>query len=153
VKLFEIGGISVGEAAFAGQPGPPTLDRLEISGPYNATGVGETPSRQRIFVCRPARAVDEEPCASRILSTVARRAFRRDVTTADARPFLTAYAAARRTHSFDASIAAALRDLLLAPDFLFVSNSIRRRLPVTAQKVSIGSRLPSLLLFVEQHSG
>jgi len=80
VKLFEIGGISVGEAAFAGQPGPPTLDRMEISGPYNSTGAGETASRQRIFVCRPTRTADETACASRILSTVVRRAFRRDVT-------------------------------------------------------------------------
>lgn len=149
VKLFEIGGISVGEAAFAGQPGPPTLDRLEISGPYKATGVGETPSRRRIFVCRPARAVDEEPCASRILSTVARRAFRRDVTTADVQPFLTAYATARRKSSFDASIAAALRDLLLAPDFLFrLEFDPAGTAPGTAQKVSnweLASRLSFFL--------
>jgi len=149
VKLFEIGGISVGEAAFAGQPGPPTLDRLEISGPYNATGVGETPSRQRIFVCRPARVADEEPCASRILSTVARRAFRRDVTTADVQPFLTAYATARRKHSFDASIAAALRDLLLAPDFLFrLEFDPAGAAPGTALKVSsweLASRLSFFL--------
>ena len=80
VKIFEIAGISVGEAAFAGHPGPPTMDRLEISGPYNAKGVGETPSRRRIFVCRPASPEDESGCASRILSAIARRAFRRDVT-------------------------------------------------------------------------
>ena len=78
--MFEIAGLSVGEAAFAGQPGPPTMDRLEISGPYNAKGVSETPSRRRIFVCRPARPEDEPGCASKILSTIARRAFRRDVT-------------------------------------------------------------------------
>ncbi len=119
VKLFDIGGISVGEAAFAGQPGPPTLDRVEISGPYDVKGVGETPSRQRIFVCRPLRTGDEAGCASTILSTLARRAFRRDVTANDVRPFLAAYSAARLKHSFDVSIAVALRNILLAPDFLF----------------------------------
>ncbi|HWB97362.1 MAG TPA: DUF1592 domain-containing protein, partial [Bryobacteraceae bacterium] len=119
VKRFEIGGLSVGEAAFAGQPGPPTLDRMEISGPYHAKGVSPTPSRQRIFVCTPSRAEEEPACATKILSTLARRAFRRDVTSAEVRPFLATYTATRRKRSFDASIAAAIRDVLLAPDFLF----------------------------------
>jgi hypothetical protein len=119
VKLFEIGGLSVGEAAFAGQPGPPTMDRMEISGPYNATPGGDTPSRRRIFVCKPTSAADEPACAAEILSTIARRAFRRDVTASDIKPYLTQYSKARQEHSFDSSIAAALRDLLLAPDFLF----------------------------------
>lgn len=119
VKLFEIGGISVGEAAFAGQPGPPTLDRMEISGPYNAKGVSETPSRRRIFVCRPTGSSDEAACASRIVSSVTRRAFRRDVTASEAQPFIGVYTASRQKHGFDFSIAAALREVLLAPDFLF----------------------------------
>jgi len=119
VKQFDIAAISVGEAAFAGQPGPPTLDRVEISGPYNAKGVTETPSRQRVFVCKPTRTDEEPACASKILSTLARRAFRRDVTAADVRPFVATYASTRAKHPFDFSIAAALRDMLLAPDFLF----------------------------------
>lgn len=149
VKLFDMGGISVGEAAFAGQPGPPTLDRMEISGPYNAKGVSETPSRQRIFVCRPTRPEDEAACASKILSTLTRRAFRRDVTTADFRPFLTAYTATRQKHSFDDSIAAALRDVLLAPDFLFrLEFDPVGAAPGSAQKVSdweLASRLSFFL--------
>jgi hypothetical protein len=119
VKLFEIGGLSVGEAAFAGQPGPPTMDRLEISGPYNAKGGSQTPSHSRIFVCKPSGAGDEPACADKILSTIARRAFRRDVTAADLKPYLAQYHTVRREHSFEVSIAAALRDILLAPDFLF----------------------------------
>ncbi|HEY3836990.1 MAG TPA: DUF1587 domain-containing protein, partial [Bryobacteraceae bacterium] len=119
VKLFDIGGISVGEAAFAGQPGPPTLDRVEISGPYDAKAGGETPSRRQVFVCHPARPEEETGCASQILSTLARRAFRRDVTAADVRPFLAAYSASRAKRNFDFAIGTALRDLLLAPDFLF----------------------------------
>ncbi|HZT31958.1 MAG TPA: DUF1592 domain-containing protein [Bryobacteraceae bacterium] len=119
VKVFDIAGLSVGEAAFAGQPGPPTLNRIEISGPYDAQGVSETPSRRRIFVCSPASAADEPACASKIISTVARRAFRRDVSAAELKPYLAAYSDTRRKQSFDSAIAAALRDLLLAPDFLF----------------------------------
>jgi hypothetical protein len=119
VKLFEIAGMTAGEAAFDGQPGPPTLTRIEIAGPYGATGVTETPSRKRIFVCKPANAVDEEPCATRILSAVVRRAFRRDTAATDLQPFLATYRAARGKLGFEESIAAAVRDVLLAPDFLF----------------------------------
>lgn len=137
VKLFEIGGISVGEAAFAGQPGPPTLDRIEISGPYDVKGAGDTPSQRRIFVCRPATSRDEAACASKILYTLTRRAFRRDVTAADVQPFLAAYTAARLKQSFRSSVAAALRDVLLAPDFLFrLEFDPAGAAPGTAQRIS-----------------
>ncbi|MDQ6699518.1 MAG: DUF1587 domain-containing protein, partial [Acidobacteriota bacterium] len=149
VKLFEIEGISVGEAAFAGQPGPPTLDRIEISGPYHARGTGATPSRVRIFVCRPTRSDDEGACVAKILSTVVRRAFRRDITAADIRPFLATYKSSRAKLNFDASISAALRDVLLAPDFLFrLEFDPEGAEPGTAQKVSdweLASRLSFFL--------
>ena len=149
VKLFEIGGISVGEAAFAGQPGPPTLDRVEITGPYNAKGASNTPSQERIFVCRPKAKNDEAACAQRIISTITRRAFRRDVTAADVRPFLAAYSAARLKNGFEFSIASALRDILLAPDFLFrLEFDPPGAAPGTAQKVSdweLASRLSFFL--------
>ena len=145
VGLFEIGGISVGEAAFAGQPGPPTLDRIEISGPYNATRVTETPSRRRIFVCRPAGHGDESACASKILSTILRRAFRRDVSAADLQPFLKTWQTEREKHDFDFAIAAALRDILVSPDFLFRLEFDRRGAqPGSVQPVSdweLASRL------------
>lgn len=119
VKLFEIAGMTAGEAAFDGQPGPPFLTRVEIAGPFGATGVTETPSRKRIFVCKPASSAEEQPCARRILSAIVRRAFRRDVSTSDISPFLKTFKATRTKRTFDESIAAALRDVLLAPDFLF----------------------------------
>ena len=125
VKTFEIAGMTVGEAAFAGTPGPPAMDRLEISGPYNPKGVGETPSRRRIFVCRPAGPDEEPGCASKILSTIARRAFRREVAPADVKPFLAQFETARRKHNFDASIAAALATCSSRPIFCSASNSIR----------------------------
>src|SRR5215471_572018 len=56
---------------------------VTISGPYDVVGSGDTPSRRRIFVCRPATAADELPCAKRILSTVARRAYRRPASNSD----------------------------------------------------------------------
>jgi hypothetical protein len=149
VKLFEIGGISVGEAAFAGQPGPPTLDRIEISGPWKVSADTDTPSRKRVFVCRPLRPEDETACASRILSNLIRRAFRHDVASKEIQPFLTTYQASRMKHGFDASIAAALRDILIAPDFLFrLEFDSEGATPGTAQKVSdweLASRLSFFL--------
>lgn len=118
-KRFEVAGMTSGEAAFDGQPGPPTLNRIEIAGPFAPAGGSETPSRQRIFVCKPAAAAEEPACAARILSAILRRAFRRDITATDLRPYLATYQASRHKRGFEASIAAALRDILLAPDFLF----------------------------------
>lgn len=119
VKLFNIGGISVGEAAFAGQPGPPTLDRIEISGPYDAGGATHTPSRQRIFICTPSSPSAEPACASTILTAIVRRAYRRNVSASDVEPFLKTWRVERRNQNFDFAIAAAIRDILVAPDFLF----------------------------------
>lgn len=119
VKLFEIKGMSAGEAAFDGLPGPPTLGRVEIAGPANITGVSEMPSRKRIFVCTPTSAAEEPGCAAEILTALVRRAFRRDIMPAHVEPFLKTFAATRKTQNFETSIAAAVRDVLLAPDFLF----------------------------------
>ena len=110
VKLFEIAGMTAGEAAFDGLPGPPSLSRIEIAGPYNPT-----PSRARIFVCRP----EEADCGKRILGPIVRRAFRRNVSETDLAPFLKTFDANRAKQPFETAIAAALRDVLLAPDFLF----------------------------------
>ncbi|MBM3725717.1 MAG: DUF1592 domain-containing protein [Acidobacteria bacterium] len=118
VKLFEIRGMNAGEAAFDGQPGPPALARIEIAGPYNAKPGGDTPSRRRLFPCRPETG-PEAACVERILKPLARRAFRRDVDAAAMAPFLAAYARARKTQDFESSISAAVREILLAPDFLF----------------------------------
>ena len=120
VKRFDIGGMTAGEAAFDGLPGPPVLGRIEIAGPYNVTGPGETPSRARIFSCRPAADAEEGACAQRILAPFVRRAFRRDVNPRELEPFLKSFRAARAARKpFETAIAAAIRDVLLAPDFLF----------------------------------
>ena len=80
-----------------------------VTGPYNATGRGETPSRARLFVCRPATDQAEGPCARKILATVSRRAFRRPVTDSDLRPLMAFYQAGRREKDFDYGIEKALR--------------------------------------------
>ena len=95
-----------------------SVSRFDITGPLNPTGRATTPSRARLFVCEPRRSEDEAPCARAILSTLARRAYRRPVGEADIGPLLAAYAAGRRAGSFDLGIQNAVRTLLADPKFL-----------------------------------
>jgi hypothetical protein len=92
---------------------------MTVSGPFNATGSGDTPSRQRIFVCRPAKPAEERPCATTILSKLARRAYRRPVTDSDMSPLLRFYDEGRRNGGFEAGIEMALRAMLASPKFAF----------------------------------
>ena len=98
----------------------PHLARVDITGPYKATGSGDTPSRRRIFVCTPASGTDELPCARRILSNLARRAFRRAPGDSDLESLLSFYQQERnRTGRFEAGIEMALRRILADPEFIF----------------------------------
>src|SRR5262249_27141608 len=90
-----------------------------VGGPYQPTGRGDSPSRARIFVCRPAPGRSEQSCARTILRTLARRAYRRPVTASDIDPLMAFYERGRRDADFDAGIEAALQALLVTPDFLF----------------------------------
>ena len=68
---------------------------LSIAGPYAAKGPGDTPSRRRIFVCRPSGEKDEEACATKIITTLARRAYRRPINKDEIPGLLTPYKTAR----------------------------------------------------------
>jgi hypothetical protein len=100
--------------------GMPRLENVVIEGPHNVTGVSDTPSRQRIFVCRPATETEAPACAAQILSKLARHAFRRPVTTDDIETSLAFYNDARdQGGDFDAGIRAAVARMLVSPWFLF----------------------------------
>ena len=99
--------------------GNPSVGNVEISGPYAVNGPGDTPSRRRIFVCRPGAIVNEEQCAREILSALAHRAYRRPVTDADLDTLMSFYEAGGHDASFDAGIQLALERLLTDPEFLF----------------------------------
>lgn len=99
--------------------GNPHIDEVILTGPFKVTGVGDTPSRRRIFVCQPKAAAEEQACAQRILSTLARRAYRGDVAKEDVPTLMDFYQRGRRDGgSFDAGIDLALRRLLASPKFL-----------------------------------
>jgi mono/diheme cytochrome c family protein len=97
----------------------PAVAAVTIRGPYKVTGSGDTPSRERIFSCHPANAAAEAPCAKQILSTLARRAYRRPVTDGDVATLLSFYEKGRAERSFDLGIQRALERLLVSPQFLY----------------------------------
>ena len=97
----------------------PGVYSVTVTGPFDATGPGDTPSRQRILTCRPNTGAEERACAEEILSTLARRAYRRPATAADLDTLLEFYEEGRATGDFDAGVEMALRRLLVSPEFLF----------------------------------
>ena len=100
--------------------GDPSVDRLTVEGPFNQTGVSDTATRRRIFVCRAAIPAEELPCAKKILSSLARSAFRRPVTDTDLETLLSFYQRGRNQNTkFDAGIESALQFILASPEFLF----------------------------------
>jgi hypothetical protein len=103
--------------------GIPIIDHVNLTGPYNPTGPGDTPSRRRIFNCKPARASEEAACAQRVLTNLARRAYRRPVTSGDMEPILALYDAGRKKGNFDEGIEQGLRLILASPKFLFRTES------------------------------
>lgn len=97
----------------------PTIPGFDVSGPFNVTGVGDTESRRRIFICHPASAAQEEPCARRILTHLASEAFRRPVTDADLEPLMRFYTMGRQVGDFDMGIESGLTSILSSTKFLF----------------------------------
>ena len=97
-----------------------SLIRVAVAGPHAVRGPGDTPSRQKVFVCLPTTGQDEETCASKILSPLARRAYRRPVSAADLQPLLDIYRTAREVgEEFEGGIQRAIAGLLVDPEFLF----------------------------------
>jgi mono/diheme cytochrome c family protein len=92
---------------------------LAISGPFNGQTPTDTPSRRAILICQPATEREEAACAEKIISRLARRAFRRPVTRTDVDVLMRAFRAGRADTTFDRGIERALRTILVDPEFLF----------------------------------
>jgi hypothetical protein len=97
----------------------PIIRGLQITGPYDPSGVSETASRQKIFICHPSSAGDELPCARKILAKLAQEAFRRPVTDDDLAAPMQFFERGRRGKTFDAGIENAIVAILCSPKFLF----------------------------------
>src|SRR5437773_2312085 len=92
---------------------------VSIAGPYGAKVPGDTPSRRKIFICRPSGPKDEETCATRIITTLARRAYRRPIKADEIPTLMIPYQAAREHGTFEDGIRMALERILVSPNFLF----------------------------------
>jgi hypothetical protein len=99
--------------------GPPEVQSVAIGGPYDAKGLGETPSRSKVLLCRPVDSQDGEACAKTILSTLSRRAYRRPVAAEDLEPLFSFYKAGQGDGGFEEGIRRALEAILVSPEFLF----------------------------------
>ena len=97
----------------------PWVHTVAIRGPYEVLGPGDTPSRRKIFTCRPTGPRDEEPCAERILTALAGEAYRRPATGREVQTLLRFYREGRRDGTFDDGVQFALERLLADPKFLF----------------------------------
>ena len=100
---------------------PGGIQGVTITGPFDPTGVGDTPSRRRVFTCHPATAAEEAPCARKILSTIARRAYRGAVSEGEMATLMRFYEQGRKSSDFDNGIQEALARILVAPRFVFRS--------------------------------
>jgi len=97
----------------------PAIYQVSINGPYNPSGPGDTPSRRRILLVRPSSPEEEDPCARQIIATLLRRAYRRPVVDADLVKPMEFYRQGRVEDGFEAGLEAALRAILVSPEFLF----------------------------------
>src|SRR5262245_52820748 len=97
----------------------PHLREFEISGPFNACGVSDTPSRRRVFTCRPLSPQEELPCANKIISDLARKAYRRPISADDMEGLMTFYDQGRKKADFETGIRSAVHAMLTSLDFVF----------------------------------
>ncbi len=125
--------------------GLPLITHVNVTGPYNPTGPGDTPSRRRIFTCTPARAAEEAGCARTILSTIARRAYRRPVTDADMAPIMALYAEGRRKGNFEQGVEQGLRLVLANPKFIFRTETSPAAGTAKVSDLELASRLSFFL--------
>jgi len=133
--------------------GIPLIDYVNLTGPFEPAGAGDTPSRRRIFTCRPGERrggpsgppVDETPCARTILSSLARRAYRRPVTEDDMAPIMSLYEQGRKKGTFENGIEHGLRLILANPKFLFRTETAPARGMVRVTDLELASRLSFFL--------
>lgn len=99
---------------------PRDVLEIDVAGPFSPLGAGDTPSRKRIFICKPKRVSAETLCATRIIASLARRAYRRPLTAADMAPLMRIYVSERAASDFEHGVEAAVEAILVSPHFLFL---------------------------------
>src|SRR5687767_14606558 len=114
----------------------PHLRSLSIVGPHRVTGVSDTPSRRRVFACRPLSQAEETPCAADIVRRLATQAFRRPVSDKDHARLMSFYARGRKDKNFETGVTKALEAILASPQFVFRIEEAPARLTAGAYRLS-----------------
>jgi hypothetical protein len=127
----------------------PHLRDFAVVGPHRVTGVSETPARRRIFTCRPLASEEEAPCATKIVSSLARQAYRRPLTAEDVAGLMRFYEEGRKRRDFEAGIRTALQAILASPHFIFrfeeVPAGVKAGQSCRVNDVDLASRLSFFL--------
>ncbi len=122
-QMVEQSLVDVSVGALPGMTTLPHLHEMSVTGPLKPEGVSDTPSRRKIFVCRPVAGEDEVPCARTILTGLARQAYRRPVTPNDLESLLGFYQRGRNGEgqegNFETGIRTAIQAMIASPEFVF----------------------------------
>ncbi len=111
--------VDVSTGNIPGMTSLPHLHELQIVGPHKVSGLSDTPARRKIFTCRPTAGSDEFPCAKKIISALARQAYRRPVTDTDLEGLLSFYQSGRNQGDFEAGVRTAIQAVISSPEFVF----------------------------------
>ncbi|MBN1240323.1 MAG: DUF1592 domain-containing protein, partial [Gammaproteobacteria bacterium] len=125
------------------------VSSFEISGPFNASGLSPTPSRERIFSCHPSEGADEQLCAEEIITSLATRAYRRPIAEDDLAVLLDYYRDGVEIGGFEEGIRSAVTGILASPDFLYrvepVPQGVQPGETYTIDDVTLASKLSFFL--------
>ncbi|MEX2303584.1 MAG: DUF1592 domain-containing protein [Bryobacterales bacterium] len=131
--------------------GQPDISSVTVTVPSStdAAAAADSPSRRRLLVCQPATAADEEPCAKKIIATLARRAYRRPVTGDELQVPLVLYREGAAKDGFEGGIELAVRGILVSPKFLFrfenQPETVAANTPYPITALELASRLSFFL--------
>ncbi|MBZ5601881.1 MAG: DUF1592 domain-containing protein [Acidobacteriia bacterium] len=119
-RMVEQSLVDVSAGTIPGVSTLPHLHEMSITGPVKVEGISETPARKKIFSCRPAAGSDEVPCAKKIITTLAKQAYRRPVNENDIEGLLGFFQQGRNAENdFDAGIRTAIQAMIASPEFVF----------------------------------
>jgi hypothetical protein len=118
---------------------------LQIRGPLEVTGVGDSPSRDKIFTCRPSDTPDARACATEIVTSLAERGFRRPIDAEDLGGLMAFYDAGFRDGGFETGVRDALSAVLASPHFIYRAEAGVQGATAALSDLELASRLSFFL--------
>lgn len=141
-------GHSIADTQIGSQAGVTMVSHLQnfaVTGPFNPTGVSDTPTRRLIFTCRPTAVAEARPCAEKIVNRLGAAAYRRPLTASDTKSLMAFYDESAKDHGFETGVRSALEAILASPHFVFrvesVPTSARGGDNIEVNGIDVASRL------------